>query len=109
MSDPSPSQEDDPMDTSQSEAAEPDQEEDYGIGEPDKELDLNESVCYSHHYFVRTEIDGVPHAICRSCKLEEEKANGRPKKAPRVKKKAVLKITGGSTKGNPCQILVCLK
>ena len=67
------------------------------IGEPDKNIDPNESVCYTCNWFIRTEIEGIPHAICRTCQHEEESAV-RAKK-PRRKKQSVLKTTGGSTKG----------
>ena len=69
----------------------------YKIGEATQNLDIRDSVAYSFNYFNHTYIDGVPHAICRTC--EEEEKSSRSHKTKRVKKSKVLKTVGGSTRG----------
>ena len=41
------------------------------IGEPSKNYDVRDSVCYSHNWFYQKTVDGVPYAVCRLCEKEE--------------------------------------
>ena len=69
----------------------------YKIGEAAKDYDIRDSVAYSHNWFIRTEVDGMSHGLCRLCEAEENSSvRTKPK---RVKKTKLLKTTDGSTRG----------
>jgi len=69
------------------------------IGEPSKNYDVRDSVCYSHNWFYQKTVDGVPYAVCRLCEKEESGSEQKSGTRKRVKKSKMLKTAGGSTKG----------
>lgn len=70
------------------------------IGEPNETYDIADSICYSHNWFSRKDIDGVPHAQCLLClhSEEEARASGKASSNSRKKKKDCLKTLQGTTK-----------
>lgn len=70
------------------------------IGEPRTDYDIYDSIAYSFQWFLRKEVDGVPHAACLLCQFEKEEARaaGKPISSSRRKKIDCLKIPQGSTK-----------
>lgn len=78
------------------------------IGEPFVNYDISESICYSHNWFRRKEIEGVPHAECLLCLHAKEaaRAAGKPSSGARKKKQDCLKTLQGTTKCKFVQIFV---
>ena len=69
------------------------------IGEPQPNYDVFDSVGYSHQWFIRKEIEEVPHAQCLVCLYEKEnRAQAAENSNSRRKKSDCLKVLGGSTK-----------
>ena len=70
------------------------------IGVPFENYDISDSICYSHNWFRRKEIEGVPHAECLLCLHAKEaaRAAGKPPSSSRKKKQDCLKTLQGTTK-----------
>ena len=72
----------------------------YKIGEPFPEFEIGASVMYTHNWYMSTEIQGKPFAVCRLCEEENMRYKTAGKQPPKSKKKKsmLLKITDGSTR-----------
>ena len=73
------------------------EEEEDHIGEPGPNFNIQEAVPYSHNWFERGSVRDEPHAKCLLC--ERESKIGSKKASNNRKKKSILKVTDGSTRG----------
>ena len=73
------------------------EEEEDHIGKPSPNFSIQEAVPYSHNWFVKGFVDGEPHAKCLLC--ERESKSGSKKVSNNRKKRPILKVTDGSTRG----------
>ena len=73
------------------------QEEEDHIGEPRPNFSIQEAVPYSHNWFERGFVRGEPHAKCLLC--ERESKTGSKNASNNRKKKSILKVSDGSTRG----------
>ena len=69
------------------------------IGVPASNFDIGESVCYSHNWFERVDVEGIPHAQCLLCLHEKEEKTAAGKSWQKSRKKVdLLKVLQGTTK-----------